>query len=133
METFNCLKDKGLNCFTSVNLEPIPSKISNQILATLKPKPSDIHQHSITLKFHALFNFMYGPIPRVKSECKTSKNLKSSARFKNSFFLCNFVLNFNLDESDCRHVCRLKIHQTLRSQEQVGNCHVNLCWLMRPE
>ena len=108
------------------------SEFRTNSIEDLKSNPSHTGtkaiSHSPTLnnidvwkkKFHALSHFMYGPFPRVKSECKTLKNLKSSARLRDSY-QCNFFFNFNLDEPDCRHVCRLKIHQTLRSQEQVGN------------
>ena len=84
------------------------SKFRTNSIEHLKSNPSHTQtkaiSHSPTLnnidvwkrKFHALSNFIYGPIPRVKSECKTLKNLKSSARLRDSY-QCNFFFIFNLD------------------------------------
>ena len=77
------------------------SKFRTNSIEDLKSNPSRTEtkaiSHSPTLnnidvwkkKFHALSHFMYGPFPRVKSECKTLKNLKSSARLRD-IYQCNF-------------------------------------------
>ena len=81
------------------------SEFRTNSIEDLKSNPSRTEtkaiSHSPTLnnidvwkkKFHALSHFMYGPFPRVKSECKTLKNLKSSARLRDSY-QCNFLLQF---------------------------------------